>query len=170
MNETIQQYTERILSYTADQEPLKVQAATPKKLDRLVKGVSTGKLHKRPSPDKWSVAEILAHLADVEIVISWRMRSVLGAPGTEVQAYDQNAWLEALHYEKRDPRKDLLQQRILREANLAMLKTLTPAQWKQFGTHSERGQESIERIVRMVAGHDLNHIQQIERILAPNKK
>lgn len=170
MNETIQQYTERILAHTNGQEPLKVQAATPKKLDRLVKGVSPAKLRKRPAPEKWSVAEILAHLADVEIVIGWRMRSILGAPGIAVQAYDQNAWNASLHYDKRDPRKDLIQQRVLREANLAMLKTLTPSQWKQFGTHSERGEESIERIVRMVAGHDLNHLQQIERILAPKKK
>ena len=170
MNETVQQYTQRILAHTQDQDPLKVQAATPKRLDRLVKGVTTAKLRKRPAPEKWSVAEILAHLADVEIVIGWRMRSILGAPGTEVQAYDQNAWNASLHYDKRDPRKDLIQQRVLREANLAMLKTLTPEQWKQFGTHSERGQESIERIVQMVAGHDLNHIQQIERILAPKKK
>lgn len=170
MNETIQQYTDRILAHTEGQEPLKVQAATPKKLDRLVKGVTTAKLRKRPAPERWSVAEILAHLADVEIVISWRMRSILGAPGIAVQAYDQNAWLTALHYEKRDPRRSLAQQRVLREANLVMLKTLTPEQWKQFGTHSERGQESIEHIVRMVAGHDLNHLQQIERILGSKKK
>ena len=169
MNETAQQYTQRILAHTQDQDPLKVQAATPKRLDRLVKGVTTAKLRKRPAPEKWSVAEILAHLADVEIVIGWRMRSILGAPGTEVQAYDQNAWNASLHYDKRDPRKDLIQQRVLREANLAMLKTLTPEQWKQFGTHSERGQESIERIVQMVAGHDLNHIQQIEQIVAAKK-
>jgi hypothetical protein len=170
MNETVQQYTQRILAHTQGQDPLKVQASTPKRLDRLVKGVTTAKLRKRPAPEKWSVAEILAHLADVEIVIGWRMRSILGAPGTAVQAYDQNAWNASLHYDKRDPRKDLIQQRVLREANLAMLKTLTPEQWKQFGTHSERGEESIERIVHMVAGHDLNHIQQIERILAPKKK
>jgi hypothetical protein len=170
MNETVQQYTERILAHTTGQDPIKVLAATPKKLERLIKGASTAKLRKRPAPEKWSMAEILAHLADVEIVIAWRMRSVLGAPGTQIQAYDQNAWVEALHYEKRDFRESLVQQRVLREANLALLKTLTPEQWKQFGTHSERGQESIERIVRMAAGHDLNHIQQIERALAPKKK
>jgi hypothetical protein len=152
------------------QDPIKVQAATPKRLERLIKGVSTAKLRKRPAPDKWSVAEILAHLADVEIVIGWRMRSILGAPGTDVQAYDQNAWVTALHYDKRDPRAAIIQHRVDREANLALLKSLTPEQRKQFGTHSERGQESVERIVRMVAGHDLNHIQQLERILGPKKK
>jgi hypothetical protein len=170
VSETAQQYTQRILSHAQGQDPLKIQAATPKRLERLIKGVSPAKLRKRPAPDKWSIAEILAHLADTEIVIGWRMRSILGAPGIDVQAYDQDTWNKSLHYDKRDARKDLIQQRILREANLALLKTLTPDQWKHFGQHSERGQETIEHIVKMIAGHDLNHIQQIERILAPQKK
>jgi hypothetical protein len=169
MDETVQQYTARILGHVEGQDPLRVLAATPKKLERLVKGIAPAKLRKRAAPEKWSISEILAHLADVEIVIGWRMRSILGAPGIDVQAYDQNSWNANLHYDKRDPRKDLIQQRVLREANLALLKTLTPKQWKQFGTHSERGQENIEQIVRMVAGHDLNHMQQIERIVVKKK-
>ena len=165
MAETVQQYTQRIMANAEGQDPMKVQSATPKKLARLIQDIPPAKLRKRPAPEKWSVAEILAHLADVEIVIGWRMRSILGDPGTAVQAYDQNAWVIAGHYEKRDPRKSIELQRAVREANLALLKTLSPEQWKQFGQHAERGQESIERIVRMVAGHDINHIQQIERIL-----
>ena len=170
MNETPQQYTQRILAHSAGQDAVKVQTSTPKKLERLVKGVSPAKLRKRPAPDKWSVAEILAHLADAEIVVGWRMRSILGAPGTAIEAFDQDAWTGALHYDKRDPRKDLEQQRINREANLALLRTLTPEQWKHFGIHSERGQESIEHIVKMIAGHDVNHIQQIERIVGTKKR
>ncbi len=169
MSETAQQYTQRILANAEGQDPLKVQSATPKKLARLIKGVPTAKLRKRPAPDKWSVAEILAHLADVEIVIGWRMRSILGAPGTPVQAYDQNAWVIAGHYEKRDLRESIELHRVVREANLALLKSLSPDQWKLYGQHAERGQESIEHIVRMVAGHDINHIRQIERILEPAK-
>ncbi len=165
MSETAQQYTQRILANAQGQDPLKLQSATPKKLARLVKGVSTAKLRKRPTPDKWSVAEILAHLADVEIVVGWRMRSILGAPGTPIQAFDQDAWVMAGHYAKRDPRESIEQHRVVREANLALLKSLSPDQWKQYGQHAERGQESIERIVAMIAGHDVNHIRQIERIL-----
>jgi hypothetical protein len=56
----------------------------------------------------------------------------------------------------------------VRDANLALLKSLSPNQWKHYGQHSERGQESIEYIVRMIAGHDLNHLRQIQRILAAN--
>jgi len=115
------------------------------------------------------VAEILAHLADVEIVIGWRMRSILGDPGTHVQAYDQNAWVTAGHYEKRDPHKSIELHRVVREANLALVTSISPAQWKHFGQHAERGQESIEHIVRMVAGHDINHVLQIERILEAKK-
>ena len=169
MSETAQQYTQRILANAQGQDPIKVQSATAKKLDRLIKGVPNAKLRKRPAPDKWSVAEILAHLADVELVIGWRMRSILGAPGTPVQAYDQNAWVTTGHYDKRDPRKSVELHRVVREANLALLKSLSPDQWKQYGQHAERGQESVEHIVRMVAGHDVNHIQQIERILKPKQ-
>ncbi|HKM47066.1 MAG TPA: DinB family protein [Terriglobales bacterium] len=169
MSETAQQYTQRILANAEGQDPLKLQAATPKKLARLIKGVPSAKLRKRPAPEKWSVSEILAHLADVEIVIGWRMRSILGAPGTPVQAYDQNAWVIAGHYEKRDLRESIELHRVVREANLALLKSLSPEQWKLYGQHAERGQESIEHIVRMVAGHDINHIKQIERILTPTK-
>jgi uncharacterized damage-inducible protein DinB len=169
MSETAQQYTQRIVANAQGQDPLKVQSATTKKLARLIKGVPTAKLRKRPAPDKWSVAEILAHLADVEIVIGWRMRSILGAPGTPVQAHDQNAWVIAGHYEKRDPRKAIELHGAVREANLALLKSLSSDQWKHYGQHAERGQESIEHIVRMVAGHDINHIHQIERILTPAK-
>ena len=169
MSETPQQYTQRMLDNTQGQDPIKLQSVAPKKLDRLIRGVSTAKLRKRPAPDKWSVAEILAHLADAEIVVGWRMRSILGSPGTPIQAFDQDAWVTAGHYEKRDPRRAVAQHRVAREANLDLLKSLTPDQWKHFGMHSERGQESIEHIARMMAGHDLNHIQQIERILAPRK-
>jgi hypothetical protein len=73
------------------------------------------------------------------------------------------------HYEKRDPHKSLELFRTLREANLALLKSLTPPQWKQYGMHSEHGQESIEHLVRMFAGHDINHLRQVEGILQVKK-
>ena len=169
MKETVQEYVERIKGKLAGQDPLKVQATTAKKLANLVRGKSPLRLRKRPAPDKWSAAEIIAHLADVEIVQSWRMRSILGAPGTAIQAFDQDAWVIAGHYGKRDPRKSLEQFRVLREHNLALLKSLTPEQWKHHGIHSERGEESIQRIVTMVAGHDLNHLEQVQAILLPKK-
>jgi len=165
MKETVPQYIQRVTSYVEGKRPLAVQAATAKKLGRLIKAVPTAKLRKRPTAEKWSVSEILAHLADGEIVGGFRMRLILGAPGTPVAAFDQNAWVTSGHYEKRDPRKSLEQFRVVRESNLALLKSLKPEQWKHYGMHAERGQETIEHIVRMFAGHDLNHLRQVEEIL-----
>jgi DinB superfamily len=167
MKETPQQYTQRILDHVEGKDPLKVQASTPTKLAALVKNVPPSKLRKRPAPDKWSVTEILAHLGDAEIVTAWRIRSILGAPGTPIQAYDQDAWVAAGRYGERNPRQCLELFRAVREANLLVLKSLKPEQWTHHGMHSERGQETIERILHMMAGHDLNHLHQIERILAP---
>ena len=170
MQETPQEYIKRILGNVEGQDPLKVQAGTAKKLERLIKGMPASKLRKRPAPEKWSAGEILAHLADSEIVIGWRLRQILGAPGTPIQAYDQDSWAAAGHYEKRDARKSAEQFRVVREANLALLKSLAPEQWKHHGMHSERGVETVEHIVRMIAGHDINHTKQIERILGAKKK
>jgi len=170
MNETAQRYIERITAHVEGKQPLAVQAATAKKLERLIRGVPTSTLRKRPAADKWSVGEIVAHLGDAELVIGFRMRLILGAPGTPIAAYDQDSWVTSGHYEKRDPHKSVEQFRVVREANLALLKSLTPEQWKHCGMHSERGQETIEHIVRMTAGHDMNHLQQIERILPAKRR
>jgi hypothetical protein len=166
MQETVEQYRDRMFSHIKGSDPLTMLAAAPRKLERALKGVSSAKTKKRPAPGKWSVNEILAHLLDVEVATGYRMRTVLGAPGSPLQAFDQDAWAEQMHYHKRDARKSFEQFRALREANLALLKTLTPEQWKQSGIHAERGEQSIETLVKMQAGHDINHIQQIERILS----
>jgi hypothetical protein len=169
MTETVAEYRKRIVGHVEGDDPLKLQAAAPKKIERLLKGVSAAKLRQRPAPEKWSVGEIVAHLADAEIVVAWRLRAIIGEPGVLIQAYDQNAWVTSGHYAQRDARKSLEQYRAVREANLALLKLLKAEQWKHAGMHAERGEESIEMIVRMMAGHDINHIKQIERIVGTKK-
>src|SRR5260370_37448904 len=98
MMETPQQYTQRVLGYVEGKKPLAVQAATANKLARLIKGVPVSRLRQRPAPDKWSVSEILAHLADTEIVGGFRIRPLLGAPGTPIPAFDQERWQRRGHY------------------------------------------------------------------------
>jgi len=166
MQETAQEYKQRIFSYLGENDPLKIQSATPKKLQRLVSRPSAAKLRKQPAPGKWSVAEILAHMADTELVFGYRIRTILGAPGTPIQAFDQDKWAQAMSYGKADPRKSLERFAAFRKANLDLLKSLSPAQRKYHGMHAERGEESIETIARLCAGHDLNHLTQIEKILS----
>lgn len=164
MKETAQQYIKRILGHVEGKDPLKVQRSTAKKLEKVTKRLSKKQIRRRPGPGKWSIAEILAHLADAEVVGSWRMRQILGADGVEIQAYDQNVWAKTFRYEDRDPRQSLKVFRVLRENNLLLLETVPRKLWANHGMHSERGKETIAQVVRMFAGHDLNHLQQVEQI------
>src|SRR5262245_16873006 len=118
MAETPQQYIQRMLADVDGKEALAVQAATADTIPRLIDGVSDAALRARPAPDRWSVNEIIAHLADAEIVIGFRMRLILGSPGVGIAAYDQNSWAISGHYDRRDPKQSLEQLRVLREGNL----------------------------------------------------
>ena len=165
MQETVQEYTQRLLSYGEGSDPLRLQQAAPGKLALLLKGKTGRQLMRRPAADKWSVAEIVAHLSDAELAISWRIRQVLSKNAVPIQAYDQDVWAKTFDYAHRDPRQSLANFRTLREANVALLKSVPRKLWDNYGVHEERGNESISHIVRMVAGHDLNHLQQVQRIL-----
>ena len=169
MPETVQEYTQRLLNYAGAKDPLRLQQATPARLASLVKRKTRKQLTRRPAPDKWSVVEIMAHLADAEIAISWRIRQKLARNAIPIQAYDQDAWAGTFQYAKRDPRQSLANFRSLREANLALLKSVPRKLWENYGIHEERGNETVAHIVRMVSGHDINHLRQIEAILKPGK-
>ena len=169
MPETAQQYIQRILGHVEGRDAIKVQRETSPKLRKLTQGLSPKELKWNPAPGKWSIAEIVAHLADVEIVASWRMRSVLGANGTTIQPFDQDAWASVFQYRKRGVKQSLEVFRVLRENNLAMLKEIPRESWDNYGMHAERGKETIAHLARMFAGHDTNHILQVESIAAQLK-
>jgi hypothetical protein len=169
VQETSEQYINRLIGYLNGRDPVKAQSGTARRLSRLIQGVPRARLTRRPAPGKWSVAEILAHLAEDELVAGFRMRLIVGAPGTTVQGFDQDRWAETGKYAKRDPKKSIELFRTLREANIAFYKSLTPAQRQLFGIHSERGKESVERLFTLFAGHDINHMKQIEAILGKRR-
>ena len=170
MKETTEQYMKRIAGYVAGKDHVNVLQATSGKLAGLVKKATAKKLTQRPAPDKWSIAEILAHLAESEIVFAYRLRLVLGANGKEIQAIDQNAWQANASYLNQDANGALKLFDIVRANNVALLKSLSKAQWENYGMHQERGKETVTRIVEMFAGHDVNHMLQIEGILNGTRK
>ena len=164
MQETPQQYTQRMLNHSRGKEPLRLQQATARKLTALTKGLSKKKLTRRPGPGKWSIAEILAHLADAELVVGFRLRLMLASNGTPIQAFDQDAWAETFNYSRRDPKISLETFSTLRKNNLRLLNSVPRRLWENYGQHSERGKETVEHLMRMMAGHDLNHLLQVEKI------
>lgn len=170
MQETAKEYTSRLLGYLGDKDPIEIMSSTPKKIKKLIKSASKKELQKKPKPDKWCVAEIVAHLAEVEIVLAYRMRMILSVNGTPIQSMDQDHWMKNAGYIIADPVAGLEYFKIQREQNLALLHSLTKEQWSQYGMHAERGIESITHIVNLYGGHDLNHLMQIEAIMNGRKK
>lgn len=163
MGETVEQYMQRIMNTLGGRDPLTVLRSTEGELSALLDGEPETILTKRPAPDKWSIGEILAHLAEAEMVIGVRVRLVLGNNGTPIQAFDQDVWAQRYKGYPITMARDLY--RSIRQANLALYQSLSAEEWERYGMHSERGKETVRRIAQMHAGHDINHLKQIEAIL-----
>jgi hypothetical protein len=163
--ETPSEYTRRILSYVEGEDPLEVLRATPDRLRRIVQDTPVATLRRQPAPDRWSPAQIIAHLADSEIVGSYRLRMILAHNGIDIQAFDQNEWAANLAYEAADPDESVDLFDAARVANLRLLRRVDPRLHDNYGLHSERGRETVSHLIRLYAGHDLNHLRQIERIV-----
>lgn len=157
-------YKARILSYQEGADFLALLSAAPGKLASLVNGLSAAQLAHRTAPQKWSIQQIVAHLADDELVGGYRLRLILSSSGTAIQAFDQDVWARTGRYEKIEVASSLELFRILRQANVALLRSLDSAEWEMFGVHAERGVETVRDIAMYFAGHDINHFKQIERL------
>jgi hypothetical protein len=165
MPETAEQYIARITGFVGDRDPWDLLDEAPRRLRSLVEGASPRELAYTPSPSRWSITQIAAHLADSEIVAAWRFRSVLERDGVGLQPFDQTVWASAFRYETAPPAESVALFETLRAATLRVLRTVDPARRGHAGVHAERGRESIDHLIRLYAGHDLNHLGQIERLL-----
>jgi DinB superfamily len=158
-------YTAKLEAYTEGKDPLTMQADTPRILAELIAGVPEAALRQRPLPGKWSVGEIIAHLAEDELTSSWRYRQMIEKNGCALSAFNQEEWARLGDYASWRPADGLQMFRLLREANLRMLRRLTDEEWDRFGLHAERGKISVRDLAGHMAGHDMNHVEQIRAIL-----
>ena len=158
-------YTARILSYVQGKDPIAVQRQTPEQIAQLMEGKPNDMLVTRPGPERWSVAELLGHLADSEICASWRYRQMIEHSGGSLSAYDQELWNVLGNNSSRNSAESLQLFRLLRAQNVGMLERLSDEQWQRYGIHAERGQMSVRDLAQQLAGHDLNHVEQIRNIL-----
>jgi tRNA-binding protein len=164
--ETVKEYVSRLSGLVGERDPLRVLAESPSIVLQLVASMPAESRARRPDPPRWSVNQIVAHLADAEVVGAWRFRSIIASSGIPIQAYDQNGWAAAFDYESLDALESAQLFQAYRAGNLRLFRRMRQEDLACFGMHAERGEESIEHLVRLYAGHDLNHIQQIERISA----
>jgi uncharacterized damage-inducible protein DinB len=163
--ETPLEYKARILGLMEGRDPVAVQRETAQQLAGLVEDTPKEKLRTRPDPEKWSVAEILAHLAEAEVGSTWRYRQMIEHDGIPLASFDQELWQRLGEYSSRDPEESLQLFRLLRQANLKLFDKLTPEEWERHGIHAERGRMSVKDLAIQIAGHDINHVEQIRKIL-----
>lgn len=157
-------YTKRILSNILNKDAFNIYCQTPSRLKHLVKGLNERQLNTPRGKSGWSIRQIVNHLCDAESVFAYRVRLILSQSGTPIQAYDEAAWAKNLHYEKSNCQEKLELFTQLRNDHIKTLRSLSPSEWQRFGMHAERGKETVERLVQMHAGHDVNHRKQVEEI------
>ena len=144
---------------------LEILATTPAKLKREISTFSRREMLVRPAPDKWSVREVLAHLADVEEAgMRARVAAIIEQERPTLPYFDQEARAIQCEYNKADPRRSLASLERQRRANLKWLQKLRPAQLKRRGVHEQVGEISAEEMITEWAFHDLGHLKQILEI------
>jgi len=143
-------------------DPLKAMADTPRRIARLVGKWPKRRWEKSYAPGKWSARRVLVHLAQTELALTTRVRFAATQDGYVAQPFNQDAWV-ALD-DHADAATALDAYTALRRLNLAMFKGLTAAQRQHTFTHPEYGDLTPDWVAAQLAGHDIHHLKQLERI------
>jgi DinB superfamily len=158
-----QAYREKMFKLLGDRNPLEALAQTASALADIVHAHSATVLRTRPFEGKWTPNEVIGHLADSEWVYGYRLRLILCEDNPTILGMNQDLWVAGQRHNEREPLELVEMFRTMRQFNLALWKRMSPADLKRTGTHNERGPESLSVMLRMLAGHDLSHLDQISR-------
>jgi DinB superfamily len=159
-------YTNALLGVLGRRDPVDVLRETPDALRRAAADLSAARLATPERAGKWSMAQVIFHLCDSELVGAFRFRMVLAHDRPTLPGYDQDRWVARLHASDADVGEALDEFARLRGANVRLFERLTDDDRRRVGLHLERGEESVERMLRLYAGHDLVHLRQLARIRA----
>ena len=150
-------------AHLGTRDPLAVIAATPGRLQSCIDRLGPERTGKAPAPGKWSPREVLCHLADAEVVFAYRLRQTLAEDHHVIQPFDQDKWAPA--YSAYDAAAALAVFTAVRNWNVALIRAAGPSALAKRVTHPERGEMTFETIVQTMAGHDLNHLPQLETLV-----
>ena len=148
--------------FLGGQDPIPVITATSERLHTVIDPLAPAHADRAPAPGKWSIREIVAHLADCELVFSFRLRQALAQDHAIIQPFDQGIWGQ--RYAAYDLPSGLALFTAARNWNIKLLTTVTEPDRHRPTTHPERGTMTLWTIVETMAGHDINHLRQIESI------
>lgn len=147
-----------------ERDPLQVLAETETSVPALAQRLGAKGLERSYAPGKWTAAQILSHLADCELAFGFRARQVVAEPQLQIQPFDENQW--AKNYARIDGHKAAQAFQGLREWNLSWIRLLSREELDRAAAHPQRGRESAETVIRIMAGHTLHHLAQLEKITA----
>jgi hypothetical protein len=156
-------YTKAVLGLLGDRDAFVVLESMPDELEAAVSGISDADLDRPEAPGKWSVRRIVRHHTDSEIVWAYRLRKIVAEDRPTLLGYDQDLWADRLHYDEEDLAAALEEFRVMRCSNLRLIRALGPEERRRVGVHRQRGDESVEHQIRLYAGHDILHLNQIAR-------
>lgn len=159
-------YVAALLDLLGDQNPVAVLRQTPDALWQFLAAVPAQIVTAPEAPGKWSIRDVMQHLADSELVGGFRLRLILANDRPSITPYDQDLWSSRLRYSEVDVRDALEQFTVVRRANMHLWANLTPADLARVGVHGERGEETVEHLRTLYAAHDLLHLRQLDRIRA----
>lgn len=157
-------YVTAVLHMLGDRDPIQVLRQQKREIEQALAGLSDEQSRTPEAPGKWSMVQVVQHLADSELVWAYRLRMVVTHDAPELTGYDQDLWADRLNYSTASVQDALAQFTVLRSANLKLLESLSESDMQRVARHNERGEESIAYMVRLYAGHDLVHRQQLLRI------
>jgi uncharacterized damage-inducible protein DinB len=160
-------YVRSIIALVGDRDPIEILAELPGWLEQHVASVDDTTRRRPEAPGKWSAHDVVQHLTDAETAFLWRTRLICAEEGEPViQPYDQDRWAAHLGYQAAPFNEVLEELTVMRRRNLRLARALGPEELERVGQHLERGPESLGLMLPLMAGHDLVHRRQIERILA----
>ncbi len=146
-------------------DPLKIAAATPARISRLIHGLSASQLAKRPAPGKWSIREIITHLTETDLVMCCRARWIAFEKNPTLVPFDQEKWATGWEREREPLAETLERFRLIRRSQVRLFSSVGSKDWKRSGRHVERGVVTLREQLETLAGHDLNHLAQIQRLV-----
>jgi hypothetical protein len=149
-------------TYLEDQDPLRVIAETPSHLSALLEALGQDGAERAFAPGKWSARQILCHLADTELAFAFRLRQALAESHHVIQPFDQDKW--AAPYGAFEARAAVEVFGTVRKWNITLIKTIPAATFSKPLTHPERGEMTFRVLIETMAGHDRNHLRQLEGI------
>ncbi len=163
-------YRKKLLGLLGDRDPITVMSQTVDVLAKIVQQNTPKIMRTRPFPGKWTPNEIIGHLTDSEWVYGYRIRLILCEDEPTILGMDQDLWVEGQRHNERDPKELVEMFRAMRQYNLVVWKQMGPRELARVGRHNERGPETLGQMLKMEGGHDLSHIDQINRYLDAVKK